>query len=74
MNTRVLWNSPCETLVEGICRQAAKDYLSTSKTSQAQYWREDAKHFFLSGWFEFLTGLDGKKVLNMLDKMKQGKE
>ena len=74
MNTRVLWNSPCETLVEGICRQAAKDYLSKAKNSQAEYWRRDAEQFFLSDWFYELTGLDGKRVLDMLQEMKERKE
>lgn len=71
MNTRVIWNSPCETLVEGICRQAAKDYISKGKSSVAKYWRDDARQFFLSSWFEFLTGLDGKRILDKLDEMKK---
>lgn len=71
MNTRVIWNSPCETLVEGICRQAAKDYISKGKSSTARYLREDARQFFLSGWFEFLTGLDGKTILDKLEELKK---
>lgn len=69
MNTKVLWNGPCETLVEGICRQAAKDYLGKNKVQ-----RKDAERFFRSEWFVFLTDIDGERVLNMLQAIKKGKE
>ena len=71
MNTRVIWNSPCETLVEGICRQAAKDYISKGKSPTVEYRRKDAEQFFMSSWFELLTGLDGKRILDKLDEMKK---
>ena len=69
MNTKVLWNGPCETLVEGICRQAAKDYLGKNKVQS-----KDAERFFRSEWFVFLTDIDGERVLNMLQEIKEGKE
>lgn len=69
MNTKVMWNGPCNTLIEGICRQAEKDYLSKGKSEYAEYWRNDARQFFLSGWFYELTGLDGKRILDMLDEL-----
>ena len=50
---------PYDLLIEGICRQAAKDLLN----KVPQYWRFDAMDFFRSRWFEELTGLDGEEIL-----------
>ena len=48
-----------DLLIEGICRQAAKDL----RNKVPQYWRFDAMDFFRSRWFEELTGLDGEEIL-----------
>lgn len=50
---------PYDLLIEGICRQAAKDL----RNKVPQYWRFDAMDFFRSRWFEWLTGLDGEEIL-----------
>lgn len=50
-------------LIQAIVDRATKDYLYAPEASDV-YW--DAVRFFLSDWFECLTGLDGRATLKNL--------
>lgn len=52
-------------LVEGIVDCAVKDYMATTPGSIA---RAEVERFFLSGWFETLTGGNGIALLKTLDE------
>lgn len=57
----------CDLLIEGICRQAARDL--TCKNQKLQI---DAMDFFRSRWFVELTGLDGEEIISkLLDSKKR---
>ena len=51
-------------LVAGIVRQAASDVVDYSPDSKN---RQDAEAFFRSGYFTFLTGMDGVPILEELE-------
>lgn len=62
-------------LASAIVMQAVKDYRSSKKklskgrvNHSASDMKEQCEHFFLSGWFETLSGLDGKMILDKLEK------
>lgn len=57
-----------ENLVEGIVKQAAKDYRKVRDKEESAE-KTDLERFFLSKWFHTLTGLDGKLIL---EKLKAG--
>lgn len=50
-------------LIQAIVDRAVKDYFRTANSAAM---RQDAQRFFLSEWFEQLTGFDGKTVLRHL--------
>lgn len=50
-------------LIQAIVDRAATDYLHAPEESGM---RQDVEKFFLSEWFECLTGLDGRTVLKDL--------
>ena len=52
-------------LVAGIVKQAANDYRKVRHLKES-YEKDKLEEFFLSGWFQFLTGLDGELVLGRL--------
>jgi len=52
-------------LVKEIVRQAADDVTQLSPESSC---RKDAEKFFLSPFFEAITGFDGKTILDKLHK------
>lgn len=52
-----------EYLVQGIVERAINDYMQATESSGL---RTDAAAFFLSPWFEQLTGFSGKDVLKKL--------
>lgn len=55
-----------DNLVAAICQRAANDVLSYRPDN---WIRQDAEHFFISGYFDWLTGLDGFEVLYKLSQM-----
>ena len=57
---------PYDLLIEGICRQAAKDL----RNKVSLNYKIDAMDFFRSVWFEELTGLDGEEILQQLLRRK----
>ena len=57
-----------ENLVEGIVKQAAKDYRQVRDKEKSPE-KKELERFFLSKWFHTLTELDGKLVL---EKLKAG--
>lgn len=52
-------------LVEGIVDRAVKDFMVTTPDSEA---RKEVGRFFLSDYFEALTGLNGSEFLEQLRK------
>lgn len=52
-----------EYLVRAIVGQARRDYLDSKPESES---RKEVERFFLSGYFEVLTGLEGRNVLKRL--------
>lgn len=52
-----------ENLVQAIVNRAITDYMHAPESSGL---RQDAAKFFLSEWFEQLTGFNGKDVLKKL--------
>ena len=52
-----------EYLVQAIVDRAIQDYMHATESSGL---RTDAAKFFLSPWFEQLTGFSGKDVLKKL--------
>lgn len=52
-----------DNLIQGIIYRAACDYKRGKKLD-----KDDAKTFFKSEWFTFLTGLDGDYMLRQLEK------
>ena len=50
-----------DLLIEGICKQAARDLKSKVLKNKI-----DAMDFFRSRWFEHLTDLDGEEILQQL--------
>ena len=61
--TRDLDPQGVDNLVEAIVSRAITDYMHVSESSGL---RQDAARFFLSTWFEQLTGFSGKDVLKKL--------
>jgi len=68
-------NDPYENLATAIVMQAVKDWRDARHKLKKRPKNEDAKHtmeecerFFLSSWFEELSGLDGETVLNKLQQ------
>ena len=60
-----------ENLANAIIIQAAEDWRRAvwhPRSKDAQMIREKTEEFFLSGWFEMLTDVDGKWLLNKLKK------
>jgi len=63
-----------DALVRAICERAADDWRQGMRTELkhpergATRYRVDAERFFLSGYFNLLTGLDGSWVLAKLRK------
>lgn len=55
-----------DNLVQAICQRAADDVLNFRP---GNWLRKDAEHFFLSGYFDQLTGLDGFEVLYKLSQI-----
>ena len=55
-------------LVGAIVSQARRDYLKSPSTSHNYI---DAENFFLSDWFDKLTGLDGGEMLEKLQAMRK---
>lgn len=51
-------------LIQAIVDRAIWDYKSTPKDGES---RQEIAQFFLSEWFEQLTGLDGKIALKRLE-------
>lgn len=62
-----------DRLVIGIVHQAAKDlHAMTYHNGVAKpnlRIRTDARKFFLSDWFEFLTGCNGERILKQLTEV-----
>lgn len=62
-------------LIRGIVKQAIRDFLNTPPESRLHL---ESEHFFLHPGFEKLTGMDGKRLLQVLDreyeKTKRGKK
>ena len=59
-----------QMLIEAICVRAADDW-RLGKLKERTYGHKssmvaETERFFRSGWFEMLTGLDGKAVLERL--------
>ena len=52
-------------LVQAIVKQAAKDYRDVRYMDKSPE-KERLEEFFLSDWFNDLTGLDGEMVLGRL--------
>ena len=52
-------------LVQAIVKQAAKDYRDVRYKDES-YEKEKLEEFFLSKWFNDITGLDGEMVLGRL--------
>ena len=71
---------PEQMLANAIIIQAADDYrvalrrLMLNRMSR-EYMRvkEDCESFFQSEWFEVLTNLDGKTIMNRIQKEELGK-
>lgn len=66
-------DDPYVRMIEGIVRQAAKDLKNALLTLEKNPCDVHAKimvytttKFFLSDWFIFLTGVDGRAVLNRI--------
>ena len=57
-----------QRLVEGIVTQAARDYRRAKKLG-AKGMKRDCVRFFRSAYFERLTGLDGRAVVEALDRL-----
>ena len=67
---------PYQALANAIIESAAKDYrkalIALHKNPQykeAQKMRDECESFFLSGWFELLTDLDGRTLMINLRRM-----
>ena len=70
-----------KNLANAIIIQAVKDYRQVRRVlryspndSWASRQKRQIEGFFLSGWFEVLTDLDGRELLKLLRKEKYGKE
>ena len=50
-------------LIQAIVHAAAYDY----KKSKDWFMRQDAREFFESEWFTFLTGISGKYMIELLN-------
>lgn len=59
---------PYEMLVQGIVLQAKEDlfYTSPDYPERQRRIRNDARKFFMSEWFKFLTGLEGKSIMEKI--------
>lgn len=64
---------PYENIANAIVMQAVKDYRwarhklrKRPKNTGAKVMIEDCESFFISEWFETLTNVDGKTILNKL--------
>lgn len=64
---------PCQALANAIILQAVKDWRDAVRILKKHTWsiearqvKEECERFFCSEWFEILTSLDGKVVLNKL--------
>lgn len=57
-------------LIQAIVDRAATDYLHAPEESGS---RQDTEKFFLSEWFECLTGLDGRVTLRNLQAERERK-
>lgn len=64
---------PYENLIIGIVKQAVADWKQAKKAlklvkrnSAHEYTVKECEEFFLSDYFEYLTGLDGKAFLDKL--------
>lgn len=55
-------------LIEGIVEQAARDYRRAKKIG-AKWLKKDCEKFFKSAYFERLTGLNGRAVVEALDRI-----
>ena len=71
-------------LVAGVIRQAVNDYkkywhrkqkpkISKSEKQYAEWQMESIRGFFLGEWFAYISNLDGKKLLEMLEAQLNGK-
>ncbi len=67
--------NPYENLVNAIVMQAVKDYRGARrslrrhpKNAGAQSVLKDCERFFLSGWFEAITNVNGEAVLKKLQQ------
>jgi len=70
-----------KNLANAIIIRAVKDYryiLRVLRYCPTDVWalrqKRQIEGFFLSGWFEVLTDLDGRELLKLLRKEKYGKE
>ena len=52
-------------LIRGIVKQAQRDFLNSAPNSALH---QECEQFFLHPGFTKLTGLDGKMILNILEK------
>ena len=60
-----------------IVRQAGKDYINSYryKTGECHlYGREELEKFFTSDWYEQLTDVDGRYIMNKIKRMAERKE
>ena len=71
---------PEQMLANAIIIQAADDYRTSLRRlmlnrMSREYMRvkEDCESFFQSEWFEVLTNLDGKTIMNRIQKEELGK-
>jgi hypothetical protein len=66
--------TPYENLANAIVMQAVKDYRGAAKSlkrhpnSNARSVLNECERFFLSGWFEALTGANGEFILKKLQQ------
>ena len=65
--------APYENLANAIVLQAVKDWRSAVRTLKkrprydpAKQMKNECEDFFLSGWFEALTSVDGRMILRKL--------
>ena len=75
MSIKTIHEQGAINLVEGIVDRAVKDFMVTTPDSEA---RKEVERFFLSDYFEALTGLNGSEFLEQLrkrynEKHKKGK-
>ena len=67
LNPETMDEEGCMRLVKAICAQAANDYRAVRHRERSIV-KEEIESFFLSDYFEQLTGLDGGMILERLKK------